>query len=94
MSFDAVSQMINASVTRKLYKLSPQTRIFTVAKKYRMVFMVDVSSSLGTMDAGLVCGVSDDHFMRVKVLLGDVFDTWVFKLVIRMDIDVLVVVRT
>ncbi|KAI9202216.1 uncharacterized protein BJ171DRAFT_601141 [Polychytrium aggregatum] len=34
----------------KLYRLTPHTRIYTFAKKYRMVFVVDVSPSMAVVD--------------------------------------------
>ncbi|RUS34046.1 hypothetical protein BC938DRAFT_482677 [Jimgerdemannia flammicorona] len=73
--YDVTAQTINQPIPKKLYRLNPQTRIFTIAKKYRMVFLVDVSSSLGTTDAGMSYGGGDSHSMRVKVLMSDVFET-------------------
>jgi hypothetical protein len=44
----------------------PQTRVFYINKKYRSVFMVDVSSSVLTVDSG-----------GTKIVMGQVMDTYV-----------------
>jgi hypothetical protein len=36
----------------KMYIMTPRTRILTVAKEHSMVFMIDLSSSLATIETG------------------------------------------
>ncbi|KAI8369527.1 uncharacterized protein BYT42DRAFT_538912 [Radiomyces spectabilis] len=45
-------QPTNTNTNKKLYMLTPRTHILTVSQENRMVFLIDLSSSLATIDAG------------------------------------------
>lgn len=40
----------NQAISEKMYMMTPRTRILTVAKEHSMVFMIDLSSSLATIE--------------------------------------------
>ncbi|CAG8506046.1 8847_t:CDS:10 [Ambispora leptoticha] len=48
----------------KHYRLMPHTRIISLSKKYRMVFLVDVTSSLATID-----------YATENIIMSEVFET-------------------
>ncbi|CAG8503793.1 2965_t:CDS:10 [Ambispora gerdemannii] len=51
-------------IREKHYRLMPHTRIITLSKKYRMVFLVDVTSSLATID-----------YATENIIMSEVFET-------------------
>lgn len=58
----------------KMYIMTPRTRILTVAKEHSMVFMIDLSSSLATIEPG-----------TGKVMIGSAYDVYVFQLLEYMN---------
>ncbi|KAG9304991.1 hypothetical protein G9A89_007394 [Geosiphon pyriformis] len=52
-----------SKIEQKLYRLMPHSRIITLSKKYRMVFLLDVTSSLATID-----------YCTEKIIISEVMD--------------------
>ncbi|KAI8095414.1 hypothetical protein BDF21DRAFT_373586 [Thamnidium elegans] len=50
ISSQYIQQSPNQTVVDKMYIITPRTRILTVAKEHSMVFMIDLSSSLATIE--------------------------------------------
>ncbi|KAL0090268.1 hypothetical protein J3Q64DRAFT_1808741 [Phycomyces blakesleeanus] len=55
----------NPQSAEKMYIITPRTRILSIAQEYRKVFMLDLSSSLATIDAG-----------SSRVMIGSAYKTY------------------
>lgn len=68
ISSQYLQQSPNQTVADKMYIMTPRTRILTVAKEHSMVFMIDLSSSLATIETS-----------TGNVMIGSAYNVYVLR---------------